>query len=89
MSDKQMTSEIELEYQRGKVITFSYIHKAVDNSNIELKFTSPFEKLQNIRYSVVYSGMPRDWTENTEFEFFYGKVRFFIASVAFIHCCMP
>jgi hypothetical protein len=71
---KSLSVNAALEYLRGQEMTLTFDLKTAPTTSLTTMFTSPFEKFENIKYSLQYDGVPSRWSENTEFEFYYGKI---------------
>jgi len=69
-----MSSDMEFEYTKGKTVTFKFDMTTLSSTKLDVQIMTPFEKFEKTRYSLLYTGSPEQWTENTEFEFYYGKV---------------
>ena len=73
--DNSVSMDVELEYMRGKEMSLKYSLTKTSSTAIALAVTTPFEKFERMKYSVIYSGTPSNWNESTETEFYYGKVK--------------
>lgn len=72
--DNSALMNVEFEYMRQKQVTVKCTMSTTPKTSIHFELASPFEKFETLKYSLVYEGTPQNWKENTEFEFYYGKV---------------
>lgn len=78
ISATSVSSEVDMEYMRGKEITYKVIYQPADSTTFSVTVTTPFEKFETMKYSVNWSGNPTSWTEATTTEFYYGKVSTYV-----------
>ena len=79
-----MNCYTDLEYMKGKEISFKFDFKTGSSNTLSASMETPFEMFEKTTYSVVYNGTPQSWTESTEFEFYYGKVGSYIKTTQFL-----
>lgn len=72
--DNVMSVDMAVEYMRAKKVTLKFNLSTASETTVNVEMTSPFSKFEKVKYSVVYQGKPTNWKENTEFEFYYGKI---------------
>jgi hypothetical protein len=74
VGDNSVVMDMMVEYMRNKEVAFKYTLNTTPKTSMQATFSSPFEKFENIKYSLMYEGSPDSWTENTQLDFYYGKV---------------
>ena len=74
ISEASVSSQIDMEYTRGKEITSKVLYTPGTSSSFSITLTTPFEKFEKMSYAVNWSGPADSWTENTVTEFYYGKI---------------